>query len=81
MRDRPRGGGKAPLGEAVKALVSAKTVAETPADATHWSVRTMARAVGIGHGSVQRIWAEHGLKPHLVSTFKVSKSLTRKSFK
>ena len=32
----------------------------------------MARAVGVGHGSVQRIWAEHGLKQHLVSTFKVS---------
>ena len=32
----------------------------------------MARAVGIGHTSVQRIWAVHGLKPHLVSTFKVS---------
>ena len=32
----------------------------------------MAKAVGIGHTSVQRIWAEHDLKPHLVSTFKIS---------
>ena len=32
----------------------------------------MGKAVGISHTSVQRIWAEHGLKPHLVSTFKVS---------
>ena len=32
----------------------------------------MAKAVGIGPSSVQRIWAKHGLKPHLVSTFKVS---------
>ena len=32
----------------------------------------MAKAVGIGHSSVQRIWAKHGLMPHLVSTFKVS---------
>ena len=72
LRDKPRGGGKAPLGEEVKALVLAKTVVEKPANATHWSVRAMARAVGIGHSSVQRIWAEHGLKPHQVSTFKVS---------
>ena len=72
LRDKPRGPGRAPLGEKVKALVLAKTVLEKPADATHWSVRTMARAVGIGHSSVQRIWAEHGLKPHQVSTFKVS---------
>ena len=72
LRDKPRGPGKAPLGEEVIALVLSKTVGEKPANATHWSVRTMARAVGIGHSSVQRIWAEHGLKPHLVSTFKVS---------
>ena len=32
----------------------------------------MARAVGISHRSVQRIWAEAGLKPHLVTTFKLS---------
>ena len=34
LRDRPRAGGKATPGEAVKALVLAKAVAETPADAT-----------------------------------------------
>ncbi len=32
----------------------------------------MARAVGISHTSVQNIWREHGLKPHLAATFKVS---------
>lgn len=32
----------------------------------------MARAVGIGHTSVQRIWAEAGLKPYLVGKFKLS---------
>ncbi len=72
LRDKPRGPGKPPLSGDVKSLVLAKTVGETPANATHWSVRTMAKAVGIGHSSVHRIWAAHGLKPHLVSTFKVS---------
>ncbi|MFX8071326.1 IS630 family transposase, partial [Acinetobacter baumannii] len=52
--------------------VLAKTVRETPPAATHWSVRTMAKAMGISHTSVQRIWAEAGLKPHLVAKFKVS---------
>ncbi len=33
----------------------------------------MAQAMGISHTSVQRIWKEYGLKPHLVRTFKVSK--------
>ena len=32
----------------------------------------MAAEIGISHRSVQRIWAEAGLKPHLVRTFKVS---------
>ena len=72
LRDRDRGSGRPPLGAAVKSLVLTKTMRETPPNATHWSVRTMAKAVGISHTSVQRIWAEHGLKPHLVATFKVS---------
>lgn len=32
----------------------------------------MARAAGISHTSVQRIWKAHDLKPHLVKTFKLS---------
>ena len=32
----------------------------------------MAEEMGISHTSVQRIWHEHGLKPHLVRSFKVS---------
>ena len=61
-----------PLSAAVKRKVLAKTASETPPDATHWSVRSMATAVGISHTSVQRIWAEAGLKPHLVRRFKIS---------
>ncbi|OCP01854.1 DDE endonuclease [Ensifer sp. LC13] len=45
---------------------------EEPPNATHWSTRSMA-AAGISYGSVQRIWRAHGLKPHLVKTFKVSR--------
>ena len=33
----------------------------------------MAAAAGISYSSVQRIWHAHGLKPHLVETFKVSR--------
>ncbi len=72
LRDRNRGTGKPPLGAAVTSQVLAKTLGEAPPNATHWSLRSMAKAVGIGHTSVQRIWAAHGLKPHFVSTFKVS---------
>src|ERR1035437_7325609 len=45
---------------------------EKPANATHWSTRTMAEAAGLSEKSVRRIWHKHGLKPHLSRTFKVS---------
>ena len=48
------------------------TLAEPPGETTHWTCRAMARAAGVSHRSVQRIWAAHGLKPHRVKTFKLS---------
>src|SRR5205814_6891961 len=44
-----------------------------PPDATHWSERTMAARTGIAPSSVHKIWAAHGLKPHLSKTFKLSR--------
>src|SRR5664280_2936246 len=45
---------------------------EKPAGATHWSCRSMAKAVGVSPATVPRIWSGRGLKPHLVKTFKLS---------
>ena len=56
----------------VRQLVVAKTTRETPPNATHWSLATMAKALDLSPRTVGRIWQEHGLKPHLVRTFKVS---------
>ena len=72
LRDKTRPPGTKPLSGAVKRKVLTKTASETPPNATHWSVRSMAKAIGISHTSVQRIWAEAGLKPHLVRRFKIS---------
>ena len=49
-----------------------KTLEETPADATHWSTRSMATATGMSQSAVSRIWRAFGLKPHLSETFKLS---------
>lgn len=49
-----------------------KTQEETPKNATHWSRQSMAKAMGISASTVGRIWRVHGLKPHLVSVFKLS---------
>ena len=58
--------------EKVKQIVEA-TQHTTPPGATHWSSRTMAKAQGISHATVQVIWDAHGLQPHRVETFKLSK--------
>ncbi len=71
-RDKTRPPGRKPLTPEIKAKVLAKTTTETPPNATHWSARTMAKAMGLSHTSVQRIWDEAGLKPHLVKRFKIS---------
>ncbi len=56
----------------VKAIVEA-TLHTLPKDATHWSTRTMAIKQGVSHASVARIWDAHGLQPHRIETFKLSK--------
>jgi len=56
----------------VRRIVKATTQTR-PRGATHWSTRTMAEAQGISHATVQRIWDAHGLQPHRVKTFKLSR--------
>ncbi|MCW6512410.1 IS630 family transposase [Lichenifustis flavocetrariae] len=73
LRDKTRPPGRQPLAPAIIRKVVSKTTTERPPEATHWSVRLMAKAVGIAPSSVQKIWRDHGLKPHLVRTFKLSR--------
>jgi len=71
--DAPHGPSSRRLGpEKVHAIVEA-TLHTTPEDATQWSTRTMAKAEGVSHATIQRIWDAHGLQPHRVETFKLSK--------
>jgi transposase len=72
LRDKTRPSRIAPLPAEKKLAIIQKTATEKPANATHWSARKMAKAVGVSHRSVQRVWAGAGLKPHLVRTFKLS---------
>lgn len=71
-KDAPRPGRTPSIAAAKVKLVVRMTTQEKPANATHWSTRTMAAAVGLSQTTVRRIWRQHGLKPHLVETFKVS---------
>jgi transposase len=71
-RDAPRPGRKPAIDAALVAIIVRKTTQETPAGATQWSTRSMAREAGISEASVRRIWRRHGLKPHRVRSFKLS---------
>jgi len=73
LRERPRPGRKPELSpERIQEVVEA-TLHTTPAGATHWTVRTMAKARGLGPTTIHRIWRQHGLQPHRVETFKLSR--------
>ena len=49
------------------------TLQTKPPGATHWSTRAMARAQGVSKNTIQRAWQDHGLKPHLTKSFKLSR--------
>jgi transposase len=49
------------------------TLQSTPPDATHWSTRTLGRHLRVSHMTVARVWDSHGLQPHRVRTFKLSR--------
>lgn len=75
-KERPRGanhGGKdSGRQTALRSRVIKATTQSVPSDATHWSCRSLARHLGTTHSFVHRVWRAHGLKPHLIRTFKLS---------
>jgi transposase len=72
LLDEPRPGAPRTIGDDDVERVIVTTLEQTPADATHWSTRSMAEASGMSQSSVSRIWRAFGLKPHLVDDFKLS---------
>jgi transposase len=73
LRDKTRRPGKRPIATQTTARVVALTCTTPPHQATHWTGRAMAEAVGISLRSVQRIWQAHQLQPHRIRTFKHSR--------
>jgi len=72
IRDRTRPGRKPPLpDEITRAGCSPRRRARRRRTPRTGARRSMAKAIGISHTSVQRIWREAGLKPHLTRSFKI----------
>jgi len=65
LKDKTRKPGKEPISQEIKNEISRLVCTEKPKGETHWSCRTLAKQLGIGHSTVNRILQELGLKPHI----------------
>lgn len=72
LRDKTRPPGTARLDPVLVDKVVALTLEPPDHEATHWTVRAMAKAIGIANSSVVKIWHDHGLAPHRWRSFKLS---------
>jgi transposase len=73
LRDKTRPSRVKPFGSEVAERIVALTLAEPPGETTHWTGRAMAKVAGVSLSYVQRVWRSHGLQPHRIRTFKLSK--------
>jgi len=72
LYDEPRPGAPRQIGDDEVAEVVRQTLEATPRDATHWSLRSMAKAAGFAPSTIHRIWKAFNLQPHRTETFKLS---------
>ena len=70
LRDKSRPPGKAPIAPDRVAWIVRQTQQPPPHEATHWTLRAMAKAAGVAASTVQAIWKAHGLSPHRWRNFK-----------
>ena len=72
LLDEPRVGGPRKITDDEVEAVVVKTLETKPKGRTHWSTRSMAKATGLSHSTIGRIWRAFSLQPHIVKTFKMS---------
>ncbi|MGH7411550.1 MAG: IS630 family transposase [Candidatus Methylomirabilis sp.] len=72
LHDEVRSGRPRTVRDQQVAEIIHRTLHTTPADATHWSTRTMAHPGRISRETVRRVWRAFGLQPHRTATFKLS---------
>ena len=72
LADEPRPGRPRTVTDAAVEELIVTTLESAPANATHWSTRSMAAHLGLSQSTVSRVWRAFGLKPHLQDSFKLS---------
>jgi transposase len=72
LEDRPRPGKPKSYSEADRLRVIETACSQKPEAESHWSVRTLAQATGVGRDTVHHILRQANLKPHQTGTFSCS---------
>jgi transposase len=72
LADERRPGAPRKISDAQVEGLIRRTLEAPPPNASHWSTRTMAQAIGMSQSAVSRIWRAFSLQPHRVETFKLS---------
>jgi transposase len=72
LADEPRPGTPRTLSDAQVEEAITVTLESKPANATHWSTRSLAKKLGLSQATVGRLWRAFGLQPHRADTFKLS---------
>jgi len=72
LEDKPRAGRPRGISPEKEAAIVEATRSTKPKNATHWTVRTMARQQRVSPACIQRIWKAYHLQPHRVEHFKFS---------
>lgn len=71
LSEAKRSGRKPSLDPRIRNQILTRATQPLPHRA-RWSVRTMAKSVGVSKATVQRLWSANDIKPHLTRTFKLS---------
>lgn len=72
LLDEPRPGAPRTITDTKVERTVMLTLESIPTEATHWSIRSMAKRCGLSRSTVQRIWRAFALQPHRSETFKLS---------
>ena len=73
LKDARKTRPKKKLTQEVVDRVVARTLETKPHNATHWSTRSMAKAMGMSQTAISKIWRSLNIQPHRQETFKLSK--------
>ena len=72
LSDHPRSGQPRKLDASKTREILRLTTERIPEEATHWSLRLMAKHAGVTRWQVQQVWQAADLKPHRIKSFKIS---------